>query len=175
MKALITLFWQMCLFRLGPDKVPYSRELTLVLITAFWLTGLAHLLVYMPLAEAVLYNSLVLAIYLAFIYICLQFMGYISRYQQTISALLGTQTLITLFFLFPMIAVGEYFINTSVVTAATLFLSFIIIIGMLMIAIWWIMVASFIMGRSLNDNILLGLLVIIIYKVLEFVILSTIW
>ena len=66
-------------------------------------------------------------------------------------------------------------ISANTVNFLTFISSFFYVTSTLAIGIWWVTVASFILGRTLNDNSMLGLLAVIVYKVVECFILKTFW
>ncbi|AUM13835.1 hypothetical protein [Ketobacter alkanivorans] len=97
MKPLFVLFWQLCRFQKGPQDVPYSQALMVVLLLANVSLGLGSMLVLSAdyLVEQAMGMLLALAVWMAMIWGILGFKGQKARFVQTWTACLGTDLLMS--------------------------------------------------------------------------------
>lgn len=99
MQGLLTIvkaFWQIALFRAGPDSLPDSRTLLVLTITAYIAVDVMVILVIYPrhaLPPLLLVDVGFLILWCAGI---LRLFGFAPRLQQTLSALFGTGALLQL-------------------------------------------------------------------------------
>lgn len=103
MKSLIKSFWEVCLLQKAPQDIPYSRELFLLLLLAGFLVNFlvnnlyfAHYLPETEIGSILLVVSLQALFFLTSISLLMMVMGYRMRIIQTLTALLGTDLIITL-------------------------------------------------------------------------------
>jgi len=96
MQALFNLFLDICLFRKGPQHVPFSVALLKVCLLAYGLSGLLVLSLNTPLLVALLQVLLDLALLGGLLYLALTLHRHPRRFEQTLSALTGAGTLIGL-------------------------------------------------------------------------------
>jgi hypothetical protein len=99
MRALFHLFLDICLLRQGPQQVPASQLLLRLMLLTYGLSGLLVSLV--SLLDHDLFISLLLtlvdiALLAGLTYTVLSLRGYGQRFVQTLTALLGTGTLLQL-------------------------------------------------------------------------------
>lgn len=103
MKPLIVLFWQLCRFQKGPEDVPYSQVLLILLLVAELSLGMATILMLEPeyMGPQMLGLGAAMASWLLLVWLLLTFKGLGGRYIQTMSACLGTDLLLS-FIILPL-------------------------------------------------------------------------
>jgi hypothetical protein len=103
MYALVQVYWEMCLFRRGPQHLPASQFLTGAALLSYCLLGVLISLFEQPLVEALgsaLTHTLLLA---GFVWALLQWRGHGPRYVQTLAALAGTGAVFSALAIVPMV------------------------------------------------------------------------
>jgi len=149
MKAVVQLFWQMCLLRQSPDRVPTQNWFIVTVIGANIICSLALSLVIDSSAGALsVLTRLVVtqAVNAALVWLALFLRNYPARFPATITALFGCDLVITVCFsaMIPLTGfVGEG--GTTMI-----FLGFMI---------WSVTVAGFIMHRALSVPLGVGILI----------------
>ncbi len=99
MSPLITLFWDICLLRRGPQEVPASLVLLKLSLLAYAATGLLSLslgLSQVGASRIVLLTLADVALLAGLSYAVLHTLGLVPRYLQTLTALAGAGTLLQL-------------------------------------------------------------------------------
>ena len=143
---IVQYFWDICLFRRGPEGLPAKPAFLLMIVAVYLLLGAFSWL----LVPASPLNSgeilVVLALDLGVISVFLTLLLYIkqilpSRGLQTFAALLGTSTIMSALLLPLQLLVAGMLLANLI---------------MLAIYIWWLAVAGFILHRGCNVSHLLG-------------------
>lgn len=96
MRALLDLFLDICLFRKGPQDVPMSWVLLKLTLLTYGMSSLLVLAVSLDPSPALLLTLADIGVLTGLTYAVLSFTNYIPRFVQTLTALLGTGTLIQL-------------------------------------------------------------------------------
>ena len=96
MYALFDLFFEICLFRKGPQDVPAGMALLKLCLLGYGLSGLAMLLLSTPFPVAILQILLDLVLLAGLLHLALLARRHPRRFEQTLSALTGTGALIGL-------------------------------------------------------------------------------
>lgn len=96
MRALFDLFLDICLFRKGPQHIPASQVLLRATLAAYGISGLLVLLISLEPIRALLVMSADIALLTGLTYGVLSLSNYHGRFLQTLTALLGTGTLVQL-------------------------------------------------------------------------------
>ena len=96
MHALFDLFFEICLFRKGPQDVPAGMALLKLCLLGYGLSGLAMLLLSTPFPVAILQILLDLVLLAGLLHLALLARRHPRRFEQTLSALTGTGTLMGL-------------------------------------------------------------------------------
>ena len=96
MHALFDLFLDICLFRKGPQDVPAGMALLKLCLLSYGLSGLVVLLLNTPAPVAILQILLDLVLLAGLLRLALLARRHPQRFEQTLSALTGTGTLIGL-------------------------------------------------------------------------------
>lgn len=151
MQQILTYFWQMCLLKEGPERLPTSwfvLSLTLVVYLTLALLSLVvtrsgDMTVPQMLGSAVsgiLIEGVVVIALLAF-------KGVIPRFQATMAALLGANAVILILMLpLQMLLTQLDQSPVRVLLEVAFFASF----------LWWLAIAGFILHRAANVSILQG-------------------
>ena len=96
MNALFNLFLDICLFRKGPQDVPSSAALLKMCLLGYGLSGVLVLLISTPAPLALLQILLDMVLLSGLLYLALIAYRHPKRFEQTLSALTGTGTLMGL-------------------------------------------------------------------------------
>lgn len=157
-RHLITAIFDIAIHRRGPEELPASRFLFGLLLGLYLIVGAISL------AALGLFNRtdvLVLAtdgvFYLAYVFVVLRLFRHERRFRQTASALLGTDVLLSL------LGLPLAFWSRGV-PVDELSVPFVL---RLVIVLWWIDVAGFILGRAVGRPYVVGLLFVILYVVVS--------
>jgi hypothetical protein len=160
MTALIQIFLNIALRKQGPEDLPASSFLLA-------LTLLVSILIHIPLTwlvfgtvEVVIMTLIVdIGLLLGFLWLLLRLTGYISRFGQTLTALLGTSALLSVF------SVPFALWNASIPDPMPK--PFIPSAFILVIVIWSLVVDGHILSRALSRPFAIGLIIAIAYFLLH--------
>lgn len=94
---LIRLFWEICLLRKGPQDVPASQFLLMLTGLAYLIVGLVQVFLGDEWLQGLLQIPLQAAILLGFSWISLKAANKLNRQDQTFTALLGTDAVLSCF------------------------------------------------------------------------------
>lgn len=155
MHRLILVFVDIALHRRGPEDLPSSQFLFLIILGSYFFVGLFVLQIRESFSQAL---SLVLfdgTLYLFFVWALLGICGYLSRFIQTATALLGTEILLNLI-VAPLLLWIEIIGDAASppILPALLFS---------LIIFWGIDIAGFVLSRALQLTYFVGVLVMIGY------------
>lgn len=150
MNAILKLYWQICRFRSGPEDVPPVITLTFLTLLAY---GLLNFIVRVGFGDlSVAYSAVSLLVitlfWTAMVYGVLQFKKLTPRFQQTFTAILGTDVVLSLISMPLAIVAGKFAVDSPVVALASAF--------WLLVFIWDVLVKGFIFHRAFNVSPLLG-------------------
>jgi hypothetical protein len=153
---LIKLFWEICLFRRGPQDVPSSQTLLGLSALAYFAVGLTLLGLETGWPEAAAQVLAEAVMLLGFLWATLSVAGLKSRFIRTLIAMLGTDALISSFAIPLMIGIpqspqaqGFYF-------------------GLLLLMLWHLTVVAHIFRHALSRPLGVGLGVAIVYVVASY-------
>lgn len=156
MWSLALVFLDIALHRRGPDELPPSRFLLAVLIVLYVLIGLVALWTLGVLdsgnAQLLFLDS---AFFLAYVFVTLRLFGHDRRFPQTAIALLGTDILINLVGL-PLALWARSIAVPPDPASAPMLLR-------LVLLLWWIDVAGFVLSRAISRPYFVGVLFVIVY------------
>jgi hypothetical protein len=154
--SLALAFLDIALHRRGPDELPPSRFLLSVLIVLYVLMGFAELQMLGVLDAG---NAQLLLIgtvfFLAYVLVVLRLFGHDRRFPQTAIALLGTQIVIVIVGL-PL----ALWARTIAVPPEDGSLPMVL---RLLLVLWWIDVAGFVLSRAVGRPYFVGVLFMIVY------------
>ena len=159
MKSIFLLFWRICTFRSGPDAVPAGGIFTTVVIV---LNAVANIIVQLVLgAEQIdLLRAVTLAVVSlagtgALVWFVMALMGLVNRVQQTLTAIFGTDIVMTVLTSIAFGATGAF--NETIAAFAITLLT-----------LWSLMIYGFIFHRAMNIHIGFGIaiaLFVVIFSV----------
>lgn len=96
MVAIINAFIDICLFRTGPQHLPASRPLLGIIVVCNLLAGTLMLKVSTPVAQAFMMAAVDTVLLFILANVALQLRRHTERLLQTLTALIGTSTLMSL-------------------------------------------------------------------------------
>jgi hypothetical protein len=143
MKAIVLLFWDICLFRRGPEQVPALSVLAVLVAAMYFLLNIAtnFALFGLSFGRAVVGVTLEVLMLSTFVWLGLFFKGYVSRFSQTITAFLGQDVLIS-FMMLPLLMVANPDQASSALQVSSMLLF--VLFG------WSLSVKGFILQRALG-------------------------
>jgi len=163
-QALLILFWRISRLQKGPEDVPASTALFVLLLIASLLLdlvstrlSLADVRVFEVLLIVVIANASILALTA----MLLQVFGYLQRIMQTLIAMLGASIFITLFAMPVLLALQSRMDDPGGW-------------GMLLLVleVWHLMITAHILRSALSVSMLLGIMLATGYKLLGYQIVS---
>ena len=156
MIKIIHFFWQICIFKKGPEQVPTAPVFVAVVITAYLLVSVLASLFEPALdgniIKAILVVLVSTAVQLSIFTLLLLYKNMFSRVKETLLALLGSDTLLTLIgiailavhdFLNGNLESGEPAIQVSRFALTAL-------------VVWSLAVTGFILHKATNTGLFLG-------------------
>lgn len=167
MKAIVRTCWQICLLRQGPQVFPRSWMLCVILLLVYMAADVV-LFVAQGLRGRGLLPELLLdtALLLAFFALVLAIWQKLERFNQTLSALLGTSTIIML------VAVPLSLLATLLPASAGTQ-----VVGVLLwvVLAWNVLVTGHILRHALHTWLTLGIVIAGTYVVLNLVMFSVLF
>ena len=167
MKAIVRTCWQICLLRQGPQVFPRSWMLCVILLLVYMAADVV-LFVAQGLRGRGLLPELLLdtALLLAFFALVLAIWQKLERFNQTLSALLGTNTIIML------VAVPLSLLATLLPASAGTQ-----VVGVLLwvVLAWNVLVTGHILRHALHTWLTLGIVIAGTYVVLNLVMFSVLF
>ena len=159
MKSIFLLFWRICVFQSGPDTVPASTTFTIVVIL---LNAVVNIVVQLLLGtqeldflRAVTLAVVSLAGTSGLVWFVMTLMSLTNRVQQTLTAIFGTDVIMTVLTSIAFAATGA--VNETIAVFAITLLT-----------LWSLMIYGFIFHRAMNIHIGFGIaiaLFVVIFSV----------
>ena len=156
MTALLQLFFDICIFRKGPQDVPSSPFLFQLTLAVYGLIGLLLLNLEVDLAHSLLRLVMEAAMLMGFLYVTLVSAQLKNRLLQTAIAMLGTDAMISAFALPFLVAIS------GVEEAKGVY------IVLLMLMLWHVAIMGHILRHALSRSYGFGLGLAIFYFVATF-------
>ena len=156
---LISLFWNMSCLRVGPEQVPVSLFLRNLALFIYFIVGLSHLAVKLPLWNASLVSLVDTLLLTTMTHIALLIREKPERQTQTVTALAGTSALLGLiaFPVFSMLpAVPEGQLSPSLV---------LVTLGLI---VWSLVVTAHILRHALSLPFMAGGFVAVVFMAVSF-------
>lgn len=150
MYQLIVLFFEICIMRKGPQDVPASPWLVRLMFIPYLLVNLLILLLDSDWSHALLQISAETVLMVGFCYPLLYFSGKTARFPQTLTALLGSDVVISLCAI-PAVAS----LNTQISQVA--YIAMIVLMG------WHWLVNGNIFRHALDRPLMFGLALAFLY------------
>lgn len=155
MQAFVRAFWQIVLFRQGPESLPDSRPLLLFAGIAYLLVDVLVILTLYP--ARLVAPLLLVDMGLLFLWTggLLALFGKLNRLRQTLSALFGSGALLQII-AFPLTAWPSFGIPIELPYALRVLVSLIILL-------WSIAVYGYIFGQALARSMGIGIAFAVVY------------
>ena len=93
MTALLKVYANLCLLSKGPQDLPYSVFLLRIVLALYFVTGVLSSLPSSSLGQSLMMMCVDVLILMLFCWICLQFFKQLPRFNQMMTAILGTGSL----------------------------------------------------------------------------------
>jgi len=90
MSALLKIYMEVCLLSKGPQDIPYSVYLLRLMLALYFITGVLSILPMVSFGQSLWVMCLDLLILMVFCWIGLQLFKKLSRFNQLLTAILGT-------------------------------------------------------------------------------------
>ncbi len=148
MPKLLRIFWGICLFQKAPQDVPYSPGLFLLLLIPGFIVDNLNLNIALP---KVMFASVILVVSLHTLFLLgslsalLVVMGYRARILQTLTALLGTGIILSIFAL-PLLLIVSRIANDPGFFGLIL----------LLLNIWSLLITAHILRHAISIGLLLA-------------------
>jgi len=153
-------FVEIALHRRGPEHLPASGFLFGLLLLIYVIASVVATQIAQPLPRAVSMVIFDTALYVSFIWMLLAVFRYSNRFLQTISALLGAETFLTIIGI-PILSLAGFENGTVETPNAGTWLFFLLIL-------WSIDVAGFVLSRALQQSYAVGVSVVLVYALGSF-------
>jgi len=160
MRQIVIYFWQMCLLKTGPQKLPRSSAVLALIFLTYLCVAIVTVSMRRPdLGMLGITGSALLGVSTeaAIVWLLLAYKQVQARFTATMSALLGTNTIILLI-LMPLNT-----IILSVDTESTL--AFFTELASLVCLGWWLAIAGAILHHAVNISILQGAAVVFVMEI----------
>jgi hypothetical protein len=151
MLKIASYFWQMCLLRVGPEKVPASLPVMSMVLAAYLLVAFISVNITRPtVGFGALLGSLLIgvAVECVLVYGILSFKKFSARVIPTLTSLFGTNAIILLLLMI---------INLVLVYPEIELLGMIAESAFWMIFFWWMAIVGYIFHKAMNISVFLGI------------------
>jgi len=155
MYSLLTLFFDICLFKKGPQDVPVSKGLLFLLIPIYACVSFLILILSTDVFNAILQIIVEITFVLVSAKVILFLANKSDRYQQTASALIATDSVIS----FAAIPVMATLINQGSANS---------IIAITLLMLWHWAVSGHIFSQALEKHLSIGLGIALLYIFLAY-------
>ncbi|MCF6250310.1 MAG: hypothetical protein L3J75_03425 [Methylococcaceae bacterium] len=162
MYELIKLFFSICLLKKGPQDIPASIWLLRLLIIVYVCVNFLILIISTDVFNAVLQVFVEVLLILGLTWMILFFASKLARFQQTVSALMATDALIS-FLALPAMA--------TLVGQGTAMAFFAIVLLML----WQWLVSGHIFNNALDQPFTFGLGIAFLYILFSYIVMDTLF
>lgn len=160
MKSILR-FIDICLFRSGPDSLPANNQLTQWVLLCYFCVSVLMNQIDMSMRISLWIGISDLLVLMAFLYLLLRFNHLLPRYQQTLSAMAGTGSLLGLLSMPLLWAFHQYAEKTD---AANF-----ILFSLMLVMFWSLMVTAHIIRRTLETSAPKAVALTMLYVVIAIV------
>ncbi len=149
--SLLKLFLQIILLRKGPQDLPYSPFLLLLLlgcVTGLWLLAMflpSENIAHIPAANRILFVLAVMLVNVGGIYVLLRLFHFGARVVQTLTAMLGASLILSLIHQMLYVAVIATGGNSGLLTVVGIF-----------IIVWSLIIDAYILRQALSISLLVA-------------------
>ena len=161
MLQIAFVFVDIAFHRRGPDALPASRFLFGLVLVAYLTVSVLALQINWDLGEAVVPLLADVAFCLSFFWFLLRLAEHGNRFWQTVTALLGAETFLSLVAL-PLLVLRTAAVGNEAIEPIAVFL----LTGVLL---WSIDVGGFILSRALEQTYVVGVLIMVGYVISSFI------
>lgn len=154
---LIKLFFDICLYRKGPQDLPVSSLLLGLSLLAYLIVGMVLLGLETTWTDAAIQALVEAGMLLGFVFITLQIAGLTSRFLQTSTAMVGTDVVISSFAV-PLLT----WMISSPESKGVIYLF------LLMLMLWHVAVVAHILRHALSRSLAIGFGLAIVYIVASY-------
>lgn len=165
MTAFVKLFVDICFFKKGPQDIPASSFLFRLVLLAYFLIGVSLLMLQATWLDAVIQALAEAGVTLGFIWLTLLVSHKAARFQQTATAMLGTDALISIGAL-PLLVWLEA--GSSIQFPYP----YILLLGLML---WHLAIVSHILRHALSKPLSLGVGVAILYVLVSYQVMSALF
>jgi len=155
MYELLKIFFDICLFKKGPEDIPVSMSLLYFLLPIYACTSFLILILNTDVTNAILQIGIEIVLILSFCRIILYLAKKTERYVQTACAIVATDSIIS-FFAIPVM--GSLLVEGSA-------LSFFSIV---LLMLWQWNISGFIFAKALSQTFTFGLGVSFVYILVSY-------
>lgn len=157
MRQLALVFIEIALHRKGPDALPASRFLFGLVLIAYVAVSLLALQIDWRLSQALVAMAADVGYYLTFFGVVLGLAGRSRRFWQTVTAVLGTETFLSCLALPLLLTRPAQTAGSAPGVLASALL--------LLILVWSIDIAGFVLSRALDRAYIVGVTIMIGYVI----------
>lgn len=158
MRYFFALVWSMCTLRHGPDAMPYSVTLLILLILLSFIFNALQLSMNVALDKAVFQAGSLLLANTIFTFFVLNIRRVPERFVQTLTSLLAVGFFINLILL-PLMVLDPYLFNEDIDITIRMMASVVYLLILFFVNLWIILVTANIFRISLSVSFLAGVLV----------------
>lgn len=162
MRDLVNLFWDICCLRRGPQDLPYSKVLFVLLIVISSIISISQLMLQQRFMQAASQTILMLSLTMLFNWGILKIKNLEARFVQATSALIGTGTIVNLL-IYPLLLFHFYILRPDEEHVIIVALSLIVLCLIIGLNIWAFIITAHIFRNALNSSFFAGLLVTFAY------------
>lgn len=159
MTALLKSYMHLCLLSKGPQSIPYSIILLRIVLILYFITGVLSLLPSSSLAQSAVMMCVDIFILMVFCWGCLQLFRKHSRFNQMMTAILGTGSLFQIL-AWPLMAYFEIAKAKQVIVPELGFL-------LLMLISWNLAVYAHIFRESLGIRLYAAFFITLAYAIIS--------
>lgn len=163
MGRLLQRYLDICLLRAGPQDLPASTVLLWLSLLAYFAVGMVMSVQNLDVARATLLVSLDLALLAALLFALLWSRNAMSRYLQTLTALLGTGAILELVVL-PILSWQQEGLGDETISPMLMIASLLLWIWLL----WDLLVIGHILRHTLSTRLLIGVLLGVVYLFISY-------
>lgn len=159
-KPILSLFFEICLFRRNPQDIPASHFLMFASLGALVTLGLAISSLSLPFEDALISTGINLFVLVIITQLVLILYSKQARFMQTITAMAGAGIVISIFAI-PVMVMLEYCSRNDINAAPVSIL-------WLLLVVWEVMVMAHIIKHALSCHFFLALIVAVLYPWIYF-------
>jgi len=161
MQIIISYFWRICLFRIGPEEMPNSYGLTGLICGLYLISSSLSILIAKPslgIVFALLAALSTLLIIAATLYLLLKLNQHPERFIQGFNALLGCNVMI-------LVISAPLSLAESQLAPGIIF--DLVNLSLILFIFWWISISGFILSRTTDLGLMLSIAMAYVLEILQ--------